>query len=62
MPVIMKLYPDIGDPVEGRERVAALDMRDTVTPKSVANPWRDPKIAVLAGQNSGQKMDFLTAW
>jgi hypothetical protein len=28
MPVIMELYPDIGDPVEERERVAALHMRD----------------------------------
>jgi hypothetical protein len=25
---------------------------DTVVSKSVANPWRDPKIAVMAGQKA----------
>jgi hypothetical protein len=28
---------------------------DTVVSKSVANPWRDPKIAVLAGQKAVKK-------
>jgi hypothetical protein len=27
----------------------------TVVSKSVANPWRDPKIAVLAGQKAVKK-------
>jgi hypothetical protein len=30
-------------------------MSSTVVSKSVANPWRDPKIVVLAGQKAVKK-------
>jgi hypothetical protein len=35
---------------------------DIVVSKSVANPWRDPKIAVLAGQKAVKRIQFLTAF
>jgi hypothetical protein len=30
-------------------------LKGTVVSKSVANPWRDPKIAVLVGQKAVKK-------